>query len=91
MYDRVNREALWQVLKMYDVGGKFLNGINSMYANSLACIRVNGGESKCFKIDSGVQGFVVTLWCFNVYMDAVMKGGENGDGEDEWKLPGFMW
>ena len=22
-YDRVNREALWQVLKMYDVGGKF--------------------------------------------------------------------
>ena len=21
-YDRVNREALWQVLRMYDVGGK---------------------------------------------------------------------
>ena len=24
-YDRVNREALWQVLRMYDVGGKLLN------------------------------------------------------------------
>ena len=22
-YDRVNREVLWQVLRMYDVGGKF--------------------------------------------------------------------
>ena len=26
-YERVNREALWQVLRMYDVGTKLLNGI----------------------------------------------------------------
>ena len=26
-HDRVTREAQWQVLKMYDVGGKQLNGI----------------------------------------------------------------
>ena len=31
VYDRVNREALWQVLRMYDVGGKLLNGIKSIY------------------------------------------------------------
>ena len=24
-YDNVNREALWQVLRMYDVGGNLLN------------------------------------------------------------------
>ena len=30
-YDRVNREALWQVLRMYDVEGKLLGGIKSMY------------------------------------------------------------
>ena len=34
-YDRVNREELRQVLRMYDVGGKLLNGIKSMYDNSL--------------------------------------------------------
>ena len=39
-YDRFNREAVWQVLKLYDVGGKLLNGIKSMYGNSLACVRV---------------------------------------------------
>ena len=33
-YDRVNREALWQVLRMYDVSGKLLNGIKNMYVNS---------------------------------------------------------
>ena len=39
-YDRFNREALWQVLRMYDVGSKLLKGIKRMYVNSLACVRV---------------------------------------------------
>ena len=30
-YDRVNWEAFWQVLKMYDAGGKLLSEIKSMY------------------------------------------------------------
>ena len=54
-YDSVNREALWQVLKMYHVCGKLLNGIKSIYVNSLACVRVKGCESECFRIDSGVR------------------------------------
>ena len=73
-YDRVNREALWQVLRMYDVGGILLNGIKSVYVNSLACVRVKGGESECFRIDSGVrQVCIMFSWLFNVYMDAVIK------------------
>ena len=30
-YDRINREALWKVLRMYDVCDKLSNGIKSMY------------------------------------------------------------
>ena len=42
-YDRVNREALWQVLKMCDVGGgKVLGRIRSIYVDSLTCVRVKG-------------------------------------------------
>ena len=51
----VNREALWQVLRMYDVGGKWSGGIKSMYVDILACVRVKGGESEWFRIDSGVR------------------------------------
>ena len=36
-YERVNKEALYHVLGMYDVDGKLLNGIKSTYANSLDC------------------------------------------------------
>ena len=32
-YGRVNVEALWQVLRMYDVGSKLLNEIKNMYVN----------------------------------------------------------
>ena len=68
-YDRVNREALWQVLKMYHVGDKLLNGIKSMYVNSLACVRVKGGESKCFKTNRGMrQGCMMSSWLFNLYI-----------------------
>ena len=36
-YDRVNKSALWQVLRMYDVDGKVLSGIKSRDVNSLVC------------------------------------------------------
>ena len=49
-YNRVNREALWEVLRMYNVGGKLLNGIRSVYVHSLACVRVKGCGSECFRI-----------------------------------------
>ena len=35
-YDRVNGEGLWQVLRIYDVGGKLLSGIKIMYVDSSA-------------------------------------------------------
>ena len=87
-YDRVNRETLWQALRMYDVDGKLLNDIKSMYVNNLACVRVKGGERECFRINSGVrQGCIMSPWLFNVYMDVVMKDEEDGDGKEgsEWR------
>ena len=34
----VNREVLWQVLRMYVAGGKLLNGIESISVNSPVCL-----------------------------------------------------
>ena len=62
-FDRINRESLWQALKMYDVGGKLLNVIKSVYVNILACAKVKGCESECFRIDSGVrQVCIMSYW-----------------------------
>ena len=44
-------------------------------------ILVKGCEN--FRIDSGVrQGCIMSPWLFNVYMDVVIKRGENGVGEE---------
>ena len=46
-YDRVNKIVWWQVLRMYDVGGKLFSGMLIQ-----ACVRVKGGESERFRVDS---------------------------------------
>ena len=51
-----------------------------MHINSLACVRVKGGESECFRIDICVRrGCIMFLWLFYESSD---EGGENGDGEE---------
>ena len=86
---------------MYDAGGKLLNGIKSMYVNSLGCVRVKGFESECFRINSGVrQVCIMSSWLFNANIDAVMKEVKMGIGKRggrfqkegrEWKLSGLLY
>src|SRR5678816_1628876 len=100
-YDRVNREALWQVLVIYGVGFRLLNGIKSMYDDSEACVRINGVNGDWFRINSGVrQGCVMSPWLFNLYMDGVMKEFEVGmagngvrmmENRDEWRVPYLLY
>ena len=59
---------------MHDMDGELLNGIRYMYANSIACMRVKGGESKCFMNYSRVkQGCIRSTWLFNENMDTIMN------------------
>ena len=77
-YDKVIREAQCQFLRMYDVGGKLLNGIKSMYVNSLARVRVRGGESECFRIDSGVRRM------YHVPLGLQCIYGHSDEGDENW-------
>ena len=45
--------------------GKLLNGIKSMCVNSLACVRVKGGESEYLRVNSSVSfplGSSMYIW-----------------------------
>ena len=72
-YDRVNREAPWQALRMYDVGGKLLNGIKSMYVNSLALQFIYGCSDE--RGENGEEG---REWRFHglLYADNLVLCGE---------------
>ena len=73
-YDRVDWKSLWDVLKIYGVGGQLLQGIKSFYQGANACVKINGELSESFCIKTGVrQGCVMSPWLFNVYMDGVIR------------------
>ena len=72
-YNRINREALQQILKMYDVDGKLLSVITSIYVNTLACVRMIWVV--CVR-----QVCIMSSWLFKIYMDAVVKKVKVGIG-----------
>ena len=96
-YDRVDRDAMWDVLRIYGVGGRLLKAVRSMYADSKACVRVGDEMSDWFSVEVGLrQGCVMSPWLFNLYMDGVvreMNARARGMGlklidesENEWEM-----
>ncbi len=72
--DRVDRKGLWDILRVYGVGGQLLEGIRSFYESANASVRVNGELSENFKVEMGVrQGCVMSPWLFNMYMDGCIR------------------
>ena len=73
-YDRVDRDAIWQVMRIYGIGGRVLKGIMSFYDEGRACVRVGNVVSESFEVKIGLrQGCVMSPWMFNMFMDGVVR------------------
>ena len=51
-YNTIDRHGMWQLLRVYGVGGKLLKAVQSFYVDSRACVRV---------ANDGVNGFRLLL------------------------------
>ena len=72
-YDRVDREAMWDVLQLYGVGGKLLRAVKSFYIGSKACVRVGSELSKWYPVKVALrQGCVMSPRLFNLHIDGVV-------------------
>ena len=45
-YDTIDRHGMWQILRVYGVGGKLLKAVQSFYVDSRACVRVGNDVSE---------------------------------------------
>ncbi len=100
-YDRVNWLALWDVLKIYGVGGKLLSAVKSFYEEASACVKISGKASEHFEIKVGLrQRCVMSPWLFNIYMDGVTREAKGKVGEvgvkmydkgRKWVLNSFLF
>ena len=73
-YDTIDRHGMWQMLRVYGVGGKLLKTVQSFYVNSRAYVRVGNDVSEWFPVKVGLRhGCVMSPWLFNVYTDGVVR------------------
>ena len=71
-YDTIDRHGMWQMLRVYGVGGKFLKAVQRFNVDSRACVRVGNDVSEWFPVNVGLrQGCVMSPSLFNVYKDGV--------------------
>ena len=72
-YDTIGQHGMWQMLRVYGVGGKLLKAVQSFYVDSRSCVQVGNDVSEWFPVNVGLrQGCVMSPWLFNVYMDGVV-------------------
>ena len=74
-YDTIDKHGgMWQMLRVYGVGGKLLKAVQSFYVDNRACVRVGNEVSEWFPVNVGLRhGCVMSPWLFNVYMDDVVR------------------
>ena len=67
VYDRVDRDAVWNVSRLYGIGGRLLRGVKSLYVVSKTCVRVGNEVREWFPVRVGLrQGCLMSLWLFNL-------------------------
>ena len=74
VYDRVDRDAMWNALILYGTGGRLLLGVKCLYVGSKACVRVGNEVSEWLPVKVGLrQACVMSQWLFNLYTDGVVR------------------
>ena len=63
-FDRVDKKAVWRVLRLYGVGGNLLNAVKSFYVDSRVCVRVGSETSEWFPVKVGLRqgGCSISTW-----------------------------
>ena len=60
-YDRIDRNALRQGLRIYAVGGSLSKAVQRLYSDSRAYLRGDAGVRKWFDVNEGLSDFIVFI------------------------------
>ena len=77
-YDCINRDILFAKLSSIGISGKMYQALLSIYKDVNYCVRLNGVQSKCFSVDSGLkQGCTLSPILFNFYINDLVSRVSN--------------
>ena len=64
-HDTIDRHGMWQMLRVYGVGGKLLRAVRSFYVDSRACVRVGNDVNEWLPVNVGLRclyGCLMHIW-----------------------------
>ena len=53
--DTIDQHGIWQMRRVYGIGGKLLKAVQSFYVDSMACVRVRNDVSEWFSVNVGLR------------------------------------
>ena len=72
-FDRVWHEALWATMKKFNISGKLIETIQSLYENAMSAVLVQGATGEWFHTSVGVrQGCLLSPTLFNIFLEDIM-------------------
>ena len=54
-YETIDRHGMWQMIRVYGVGGKLLKPVQSIYVYIRACVRVGMDVRELFPVNAGLS------------------------------------
>ena len=72
-FDRVWHEALWATMKKFNISGKLIETIQSLYENAMSAVLVQGTTGEWFHTSVGVrQGCLLSPTLFNIFLEGII-------------------
>ena len=72
-FDRVRHEALWATVKRFNISGKLIETIQSLYENAMSQVLVQGATGEWFHTSVGVRhGCLLPPTHFNIFLEDIM-------------------
>ena len=76
-YPRVNKPALWEILRRYGMSGDFLDTLMDLHESTSYCIKGREGDSDTWTPQRGLREGCPSSPClFNIYHQVVMRVAE---------------
>ena len=73
-FDSVDRQSLWKILLHYGIPEKIVSLIVAFYEDSECCVKTPDGQTRFFRIMSGVkQGCVLSPLLFVIVIDYILR------------------
>ena len=72
-FDRVWHEALWAIMRKYNINASIIRAIESLYDKAQSALLFNGSTGEWFRTTVGVrQGCLLSPTLFNIFLERIM-------------------